>query len=54
MAYLDVLNEKMIAEKDLALIHLTDSPQDAVNFIVSTCQAPNDLGPSPAWRKMSS
>ena len=46
-----MLNEKMIADEDLALIHLTDSPQDAVDFIVSTCEAPGDLGPSPANAK---
>ena len=31
-----MLNEKMINPEDLSLIHLTDSPQDAVNFIVGT------------------
>ncbi len=34
-----MLNEKMINREDLSLIHLTDSPKDAVDFIVSTCEA---------------
>ena len=38
-----MLNEKMISEEDLALIHLTDSPHDAVKFIVETC-GPQVLG----------
>lgn len=32
-----MLNEKMISPEDLGLIHLTDSPQDAVDFIIKTC-----------------
>ncbi len=32
-----MLNEKMINTDDLGLIHLTDSPKDAVDFIVKTC-----------------
>ncbi len=32
-----MLNEKMINAEDLGLIHLTDSPQDAVDFIIKTC-----------------
>jgi uncharacterized protein (TIGR00730 family) len=28
-----MLNEKMISPEDLSLIHLTDSPAEAVNFI---------------------
>jgi uncharacterized protein (TIGR00730 family) len=32
-----MLNEKMINPEDLSLIHLTDSPTDAVNFIIRTC-----------------
>jgi len=31
-----MLHEKMINDEDLALIHLTDSPQDAVDFIIRT------------------
>jgi len=31
-----MLNERYINEEDLSLIHLTDSPQDAVDFIVKT------------------
>ena len=31
-----MLNEKMINSEDLGLIHLTDSPKDAVDFIVKT------------------
>ncbi|MFN2500896.1 MAG: TIGR00730 family Rossman fold protein [Pyrinomonadaceae bacterium] len=34
-----MLNEKMIGNADLGLIHLTDSPKDAVDFIVATCDA---------------
>jgi uncharacterized protein (TIGR00730 family) len=32
-----MLNEKMIGTEDLGLIHLTDSPRDAVDFIIKTC-----------------
>lgn len=32
-----MLHEKMINSEDLGLIHLTDSPTDAVNFIIRTC-----------------
>jgi uncharacterized protein (TIGR00730 family) len=32
-----MLNEKMISPEDLNLIHLTDSPKDAVNFIIEKC-----------------
>jgi uncharacterized protein (TIGR00730 family) len=32
-----MLNEKMINPEDLSLIHLTDSPKDAVNFIIEKC-----------------
>jgi uncharacterized protein (TIGR00730 family) len=32
-----MLNERMINEDDLALIHLTDSPHDAVDFGIKTC-----------------
>ena len=32
-----MLNEKMINTGDLGLIHLTDSPKDAVDFIIKTC-----------------
>jgi uncharacterized protein (TIGR00730 family) len=32
-----MLNEGNISEEDLGLLHLTDSPADAVNFVVSTC-----------------
>jgi uncharacterized protein (TIGR00730 family) len=41
-----MLNEKMINPEDLSLIHLTDSPKDAVDFIVSTCAADVDEGSS--------
>ncbi len=34
-----MLNEKMIGAEDLGLIHLTDSPRDAVDFIIKTCYA---------------
>ena len=39
-----MLNEKMINPEDLGLIHLTDSPKDAVDFIVKTCNAGIDNG----------
>ncbi|MEO6654551.1 MAG: TIGR00730 family Rossman fold protein [Pyrinomonadaceae bacterium] len=39
-----MLNEKMINPEDLGLIHLTDSPKDAVDFIVRTCNAGIDNG----------
>ncbi len=32
-----MLNEKNINPEDLGLIHLTDSPKDAVDFIIKTC-----------------
>jgi uncharacterized protein (TIGR00730 family) len=32
-----MLNEKMIGKEDLSLIHLTDSPKDAVDFIIEKC-----------------
>ncbi len=32
-----MLNEKMINSEDLGLMHLTDSPRDAVDFIIKTC-----------------
>ena len=34
-----MLHEKNISPDDLGLIHLTDSPADAVNFIIKTCGA---------------
>ena len=39
-----MLHEKMIAPEDLGLIHLTDSPKDAVDFIIKTCDAGIDNG----------
>jgi uncharacterized protein (TIGR00730 family) len=33
-----MLNEKNINSEDLGLIHLTDSPKDAVDFIIKTCE----------------
>lgn len=35
-----MLNEKMIGPDDLSLIHLTDSPNDAVDFIIKICNNP--------------
>jgi uncharacterized protein (TIGR00730 family) len=37
-----MLNEKNINAEDLGLIYLTDSPKDAVDFIVKTCEAPEE------------
>ena len=34
-----MLNEKNINPEDLALMHLTDSPNDAVDFIIKVCEA---------------
>jgi uncharacterized protein (TIGR00730 family) len=39
-----MLHEKMINPEDLGLIHLTDSPHDAVEFITKTCYAGMDSG----------
>ena len=39
-----MLHEKMINPEDLSLIHLTDSPKDAVDFIIKTCYAGIDNG----------
>lgn len=36
-----MLNDRYINEDDLHLIHLTDSPQEAVNFIVKICGIPS-------------
>jgi uncharacterized protein (TIGR00730 family) len=33
-----MLNEKYISVEDLGLMHLTDSPKDAVEFIIKTCE----------------
>jgi uncharacterized protein (TIGR00730 family) len=41
-----MVNEKMINSEDLGLIHLTDSPQDAVDFIVSTFKSAVENGSS--------
>lgn len=44
-----MLNEKMINSEDLGLIHLTDSPKDAVDFIVKTCyEDSNNVAPKMA------
>jgi uncharacterized protein (TIGR00730 family) len=37
-----MLNEKNISPEDLALMHLTDSPKDAVDFIVKTFESGNN------------
>ena len=39
-----MLNERMINTEDLGLIHLTDSPNDAVKFIVGTFNSSVDNG----------
>ncbi len=39
-----MLNEKMVSKEDLGLLHLTDSPKDAVDFIIKTCDAGIDNG----------
>ncbi|MGB7070124.1 MAG: TIGR00730 family Rossman fold protein [Pyrinomonadaceae bacterium] len=38
-----MLNERNISPEDLGLIHLTDSPSDAVDFIVRTCNSSENL-----------
>jgi uncharacterized protein (TIGR00730 family) len=40
-----MLNEHNISPDDLKLIHLTDSPEEAVNFIVKTCGATQSTNP---------
>ncbi|PYS91589.1 MAG: TIGR00730 family Rossman fold protein [Acidobacteria bacterium] len=39
-----MINEKMISSEDLGLIHLTDSPRDAVDFIIKTAYQGIDNG----------
>ena len=39
-----MLNEKNINSEDLGLMHLTDSPKDAVDFIIKTCNNGNGKG----------
>ncbi len=39
-----MLNEGNISQEDLGLIHLTDSPKDAVDFITKTCGAGAKIG----------
>lgn len=39
-----MLNERMINPEDLGLIHLTDSPKDAVDFIIKICDEGVDNG----------
>ncbi len=41
-----MLNEKNINSEDLGLIHLTDSPKDAVDFIIKTCESDGSNGKS--------
>ncbi len=43
-----MLHEKMIGDADLGLIHLTDLPKDAVEFIIATCNSGQDLSGSGA------
>ena len=43
-----MLNERMINAEDLGLMHLTDSPRDAVDFIIKTCVVEsNGTNPTP-------
>ena len=47
-----MLNDHYISPEDLKLIHLTDSPQDAVDFIVKMCGAgPSANPPGKGQRK---
>jgi len=39
-----MLNEGNINPEDLGLIHLTDSPNDAVDFIIKTCSPKPSTG----------
>jgi hypothetical protein len=39
-----MLNEKMVNAGDLGLMHLTDSPTDAVNFIIETFKSGAENG----------
>lgn len=49
-----MLNEMMISPEDLNLIHLTDSPQDAADFILKTCGVAKtvDTKKSPAKKRV--
>jgi uncharacterized protein (TIGR00730 family) len=46
-----MLNEKNISSEDLGLIHLTDSPADAVEFIIKTWGLPDET-PKPKRRRI--
>ncbi len=37
-----MLNEKNINAEDLGLMYLTDSPKEAVDFIIRTCEVNED------------
>jgi uncharacterized protein (TIGR00730 family) len=39
-----MLHEKMISPEDLGLIHLTDSPKEAVKFIIRICKPAKPIG----------
>jgi uncharacterized protein (TIGR00730 family) len=39
-----MINEKMVNPEDLGLMHLTDSPTDAVNFIIETFKSGAENG----------
>jgi len=48
-----MLNEKMINSEDVALIHLTDSPNEAVKFIVETSGAAEKAEKAAKKKKIS-
>src|SRR5205085_3768808 len=45
-----MLNSKMINSEDLGLIYLTDSPRDAVDFIIKTAYEGTDNAKPPSRR----
>ena len=49
-----MLHERYLGEEDLQLMHLTDTPEDAVNFIVKILGSPEEQGEKRPRRKVQS
>jgi uncharacterized protein (TIGR00730 family) len=49
-----ILHERYISEEDLNLMHLTDTPEDAVDFIVKILGTPEEEGEKRPRRKVQS
>jgi predicted Rossmann-fold nucleotide-binding protein len=49
-----MLHERYISEEDLNLMHLTDTPEDAVDFIVKILGTPEEEGEKRPRRKVQS